>query len=626
MLSNLGLISVVISALSSFLIIYYSYFDIKIIGNHISKKIIFFSNLQITFTFLSFFTLLFAFLISDFSLINVYENSHTTKPIFYKISGTWGNHEGSLLLWILILVLFSFLFFNMNSNLDKKFRLLTLIFQNLLIFAFFAFLLFISNPFNTVYPKPLEGLGLNPILQDPALAIHPPLLYLGFVGSSIYFSTALASLICKLQGIYFAKTIKPWVLISWFFQTIGILAGSIWAYYELGWGGFWFWDAVENASLIPWFLMTALMHSILVMERKNELYVWTVILSILTFTMSVTGTFLVRSGILNSVHTFANDPSRGLFILMFLTFMILSSLFIFFKYSPGPKKILGFLGKEYFILANNWFMIFFLLIVLIGTLYPIFLEVISGEKISIGPPYYNIVIAPFIIPFLLLMSIGPQMKWFKSSTNKLKINLFISIILVSIGTAIFLIINEIPIILILIIISSVFLIVQTSIDFLKSLKTKLFDLPRIISHFGFGLLIFFISINHIFSNEYDFNLKVGETKKFEKYIVKFEDLKILTQKNYKTLTGYFEVSDIKNNKIENLQPEIRFYNQPSTITYEASIKTKISGDTYLTMSNLNNSEFYNIKFQKKPFMGMIWFSVILIALGGLTRLFKIKVL
>ena len=202
MLSNFGLISVVISALSSLLIIYYSYFDIKIIGNHISKKIIFFSNLQITFTFLSFFTLLFAFLISDFSLINVYENSHTTKPIFYKISGTWGNHEGSLLLWILILVLFSFLFFNMNSNLDKKFRLLTLIFQNLLIFAFFAFLLFISNPFNTVYPKPLEGLGLNPILQDPALAIHPPLLYLGFVGSSIYFSTALASLICKLQGIY----------------------------------------------------------------------------------------------------------------------------------------------------------------------------------------------------------------------------------------------------------------------------------------------------------------------------------------------------------------------------------------------------------------------------------------
>ena len=253
-------------------------------------------------------------------MINVYENSHTTKPLFYKISGVWGNHEGSLLLWINILVLFSFLFLFLNNNKNKKFRILTLIIQNLLISIFFIFLLTNSNPFSKIFPIPNEGMGLNPILQDPILAIHPPLLYLGFVGSSIYFSAALAALLSQVEARSFAISIKPWVSISWFFQTVGILAGSIWAYYELGWGGFWFWDPVENSSLMPWFLMTALLHSVLVLERRIGLYSWVIILSILTFTMSVVGTFLVRSGILNSVHTFANDPSRGLFILTFFDF------------------------------------------------------------------------------------------------------------------------------------------------------------------------------------------------------------------------------------------------------------------------------------------------------------------
>ena len=625
MLSEIGITFITASILASLFLVYYSLTEIKIKNNIISKKIFHLSTLQSIFTILSFFTLLFAYIVSDFSLINVYENSHTTKPLFYKVSGVWGNHEGSLLLWITILVLFSFLFLNFNNSLEKKFRLLTLIFQNLLISAFLIFLLSNSNPFSEIYPTPQEGLGLNPILQDPALAIHPPLLYLGFVGSSIYFSAALASLISKYDGNNFAKAIKYWVLASWFFQTIGILVGSIWAYYELGWGGYWFWDPVENSSLMPWFLMTALFHSILILERKNGIYLWVIVLSILTFTMSVTGTFLVRSGILNSVHTFANDPSRGLYILIFLSLMIFSSLVIFYKYAPNEKRDFPFLSKEFFILINNWFMIFFLVVVLIGTLYPIALEVLSGQKISVGPPYYNIVLAPFLIPFLFFLSYGPQTKWLSSQQENKKKNLVIFLITIIIVLSFFFLSDTKSILINLILVSSIYLIIQTILDFFLSFKKsfKIFmdnDLSRIISHLGFGLLILFISLNSIFSVEYDFNLKVGEVKNESRYEIALKNLNVSSEKNYKKITGDVIVSNNQKNISEFLKPEIRIYNKPETITYEASIKSRVFSDIYVTMSNLSESDFYNIKLQNKPFMNLIWISVIIISLGGFLRI------
>ena len=276
------------------------------------------------------------------------------------------------------------------------------------------FIILNSNPFSSINPIPKEGLGLNPILQDPALAIHPPLLYIGFVGSSIYFSAAMASMISNYSGRFFAQSIKSWVLISWTFQTLGILVGSIWAYYELGWGGFWFWDPVENASLLPWFAMTALLHSLLVLEKRNTLYFWTIILCLLTFTLSVTGTFLVRSGILNSVHTFDNDTSRCIYILIFLSLMIFASIyFLFSKYRP-TNDLINSNSKETFVLINNWFMMFYLITVLLGTLYPIFTDAISNNKISVGPPFYNTVIIPVVIAFLFFMAIGPQTKWIKN--------------------------------------------------------------------------------------------------------------------------------------------------------------------------------------------------------------------
>ena len=365
MLSNIGIILIILTLFLSFLIIYTSVVNIKEKNNIIDKKIYHYTFYQVIFSILSFLTLLAGFINSDFSLINVFENSHSDKPLFYKIAGTWGSHEGSLLLWINIIVVFSFLFLIYNKKSNKIFRLYTLIFQNFLILGFFIFLLFNSNPFSKIYPIPLEGLGLNPILQDPALVIHPPLLYVGFVGSSIYFSAAMASLVSNYKGKEFALSIKPWILISWCFQTLGIIAGSIWAYYELGWGGFWFWDPVENVSLMPWFAITALMHSVIVLEKRNSIYSWVVILCLSTFILSVTGTFLVRSGILNSVHTFANDPSRGIYILLLLAIMIFASLIIFFKNNKRETYNFQIQSKETFILINNWFMFFFLISVFI---------------------------------------------------------------------------------------------------------------------------------------------------------------------------------------------------------------------------------------------------------------------
>ena len=621
MLSNIGSLLIFLILSISLLIIYNSCLDLKINNITIKKSIYNLSLFQTTFTILSFLTLVTGFIYSDFSIVNVYENSHTAKPFFYKIAGSWGNHEGSLLLWINILVIFSYLFLVFNYKHNKKFRLYTLIFQNFLILGFVIFLLLNSNPFSPIFPIPSQGLGLNPILQDPALAIHPPLLYIGFVGCSIYFSAAIASILSEYNGRQFALSIKSWVQISWVFQTLGITVGSIWAYYELGWGGFWFWDPVENASLLPWFAISALMHSIMVLEKRNTLYEWVIILCLLTFTLSVTGTFLVRSGILNSVHTFASDPSRGLYILLFLSLMIFTSLIIFFK--KRKKEIYSFNSnsRETFILANNWFMVFFLATVLIGTLYPIFLDVLTGAKVSVGPPFYNIVIIPLVIPFLLLMTLGPQFNWINSKKKKLYKTLYILIGAIIINLILFHLFGNYGFYSNLILITATFLILHSILDAKKSINSrKRFEYPRIISHLGFGLLVFFIGINHQNSIETDFNLKVGDTKTLSNYKVSFEDIKIKQNKNYKSLIGNFKIADLKKKKIQYLYPEIRIYNNPETLTYEAAIKSKISSDLYLTMSNVARSDFYNIKFQNKPFMIWIWISAFMIAIGGFVQL------
>jgi len=625
MLSNLGNILLFGSILITLSIIYFAYQNIKEKNFLIGKNLVYLSFFQITFIIASFLLLIFAFVFSDFSLLAVYQNSHTAKPIFYKIAGVWGNHEGSLLLWVNIMVIFSFLFFLFNYKFNKSYSLNTLLVQNILILGFLIFLISNSNPFFKILPIPSEGLGLNPILQDPALAIHPPLLYLGFVGSSIYFSAAMAAILSNSNGKNFASSIKVWVLISWSFQSLGIIVGSIWAYYELGWGGFWFWDPVENASLIPWFCMTALAHSVLVLEKRNYLYNWVLILSIITFISSVTGTFLVRSGILNSVHTFANDPARGMYILIFLSLMIFFSFVIFFKRKINDNFYLEPISKETFILSNNWFMMFYLATVFIGTIYPIFTQVLYDTKISVGPPFYNSVIAPIIIPFLIMMAIGPRLNWIKQKYNDFKSLIFILILSCVINFLIFSFLKSYNLLSNLIIISSLFLILYSLKDFIINSKTKsYYNLPSFLSHTGFGILMLFIILNHNFSKEYDLNIKVGETKKIDNIEIKFEDLKIEKRENYNAIIGNFNILELKKNYRKNLNPEIRIYNNPQTLTFESAIKTNLQQDLYLTMSNIDGSDFYNVKFQIKPFMLWIWFAALLTASGGLLRTFLKK--
>ena len=622
MASLIGYYSLIFGFCTSLLIILISIKNFKNI-NVFNTRIISLTFLQFFFVVTSFLGLILSFVNSDFSNQTVFNHSHTTKPLFYKISGTWGNHEGSLLLWLLVLTLFIFLFLLKSKEQTKKYRVLTLLFQQIIVIGFFVFLIKSSNPFSNIFPVPTEGLGLNPILQDPALAIHPPILYLGYVGSSIIFSSSLAATSLNNISKEWAKHIKPWVLISWIFLTIGILLGSIWAYYELGWGGFWFWDPVENVSLMPWLALTTLLHCILVLEKRLVLTSWVIILSISTFTLSMSGTFLVRSGILNSVHTFASDPERGLFILIFLFSLIFLSLFIFFSFHKVENQNTNhffWLSKETSILINNWFMMYFLSVILIGTVYPIFLEVLSSEKISVGPPFYNKLIIPFLIPFLLAMAIGPKLKWIKSDLkDRLYLILFLFISLLLSG----LIVNSLDISFL----TNTILITAAFYLFLISLRdffmNKFENLSQNVAHFGFSLLILSIIFNNIFSTEVITNLKIGETFHSEKFKINFEKIEQNDKQNFKSLTGKFNIED-QNGVVDVLEPELRIYNQPNIVTSEADIKTNMITDKFMTMNLVRDQEYFNIRYQIKPFMIWIWISVLLITFGGLISLFKKK--
>ena len=622
MASLIGSYSLIFGAFFSFLIFFFSiknFREDKILDN----KIFYLSFLQFLFVLISFLGLVFSFIISDFSNETVYNYSHSTKPLFYKISGTWGNHEGSLLLWLLVLTLFITLFIFKSKKQPKKYRILTILFQQIIIFGFLIFLLKTSSPFNFIYPLPKEGLGLNPILQDPALAIHPPILYLGYVGSSIIFSSALAAMVTDYITKEWAKHIKKWILISWIFLTLGILVGSIWAYYELGWGGFWFWDPVENVSLMPWFALITLIHCILVLERRLILKSWVVVLSIATFTLSMSGTFLVRSGILNSVHTFANDPERGLFILIFLFSLIFLSIFIFFVFNKEDKKnyhSVSWMSREMSIITNNWFMMYFLSVVLIGTIYPIILEVISSNKISIGPPFYNKLIIPFLIPFLLFMSIGPKLKWIKSNLDQ-KIFLFL-LLLVSLLLSFFIVKNlNINFLINTILIGSAFYLFFVTLRDFFIMRSVNFS--QNIAHFGFSLFILSVLFNNIFTTEIITNLKVGETFQSDKIKIHFENINQSNSQNYKSLIGNFKIENVDGTS-EILQPELRIYNQPNIVTSEADIKTSLFEDKFITINIVQNKEYFNVRYQIKPFMIWIWISVLLISLGGLFSLFKQK--
>src|SRR6478736_2142812 len=368
---------------------------------------------QFCFVATAFAALTICYVRSDFSVLNVFENSHSAKPLVYKLSGLWGNHEGSMLLWVLILSLFGALVALFGGNLPARLKATVLAVQASIAVAFILFILITSNPFLRIPEPPFEGRDLNPILQDPGLAIHPPLLYLGYVGLSIAFSFAIAALIDGRIDAAWARWVRPWTLLAWMFLTLGIAMGSYWAYYTLGWGGWWFWDPVENASFMPWLAATALLHSVLVMEKRSALKVWTILLAILAFSLSLIGTFLVRSGVLTSVHAFAVDPRRGIFILAILVVFIGGALLLFAARAPLLKQggLFAPISREGALVLNNLFLTSACAAVFVGTLYPLALEALTDDKISVGPPFFNATFAPLLIPLLLAMPFGPLLGW-----------------------------------------------------------------------------------------------------------------------------------------------------------------------------------------------------------------------
>ena len=620
MISNyIGFYALLFGLVISFILIVKSILFLK----NKNKVDNFFSLLssQFILTVISFLSLIYSFVNSDFSNNTVFNHSHTSKPLFYKISGTWGNHEGSLLLWLLVLTFFIMIFFIKSGNLKLTYRVLTIFFQQIIILGFYIFIIFTSNPFGVLYPVPLQGLGLNPILQDPLLAIHPPVLYLGYVGSSIIFSSSLATLVTNTMDNEWAKHIKKWIFTSWIFLTLGIMLGSIWAYYELGWGGFWFWDPVENVSLMPWFCLTALIHTISVLEKRNMLQSWTFILSIMTFTLSMSGTFLVRSGILNSIHTFANDPSRGLFILVFLFSLILLSIFIFFVYYENikVKEIqFKFISKETSILLNNWFLMYFLSVVLVGTVYPIFLEAFTNEKISVGEPFYQKLITPFMVPFLIFMAFAPNISWIKQKAKIFNIKILILFLLNLILAFYIVRLTDTKYLFSTILITSaLFLFLISLKDFINSNSL----ISQRISHLAFSILILSILFNGILAKEYNSNMGIGDEVKFFNGTIKFLKISINKENNYQNIKGTFEYKNLQNKDIL-FEPEIRVYDQPNISTSEADIKTNFFTDNILNFNLLKDEEYFSVRYQYKPLMFWVWISTFFLAFGGVLSFFR----
>ena len=582
---------------------------------------------------LSFFLLMIGFIISDFSITNVFQNSHTTKPLLYKIAGVWGNHEGSMLLWLAVLSIFNFII-NRFYN-EKNYLLIskTLQVHAFVILGFLIFIILTSNPFKSMGFVPKDGLGFNPILQDPALAIHPPLLYIGYVGFSAAFSISVAVMSIKNIGnIPWHIYMKFFVIVAWSFLTIGIALGSIWAYYELGWGGWWFWDPVENAALMPWLLGTALFHSLITVERKKSLQTWVLLLAILAFLLSVIGTFLVRSGILTSVHTFALDPSRGLYILFFITLLGGYSLLLFFIKSKKfvNENYFSFLSREGAILVNNILMVIVCASVFFGTTYPLFFEIITNKRISVGEPYFNSTIIPIIIPAILVMGIGPALSWGKGENIKSLKTLIPSAIITFITIVIFILIYKsynffglAGLALSSWIISTIFITIIKKIKVYfkqKHYPYKNFMVQSksmIIAHLGVGLMILGITGSSMWKEEVISKIKINEDIEINKYIISFKKIDKIIGKNYLAIQGTFIVRDKNNNYITTLNPENRYYPVTNTSTTEASIHTNLLRDLYLVLGDGNLENGWIIRIYNNPLVVWIWIGVIIIFIGGI---------
>jgi len=570
---------------------------------------------------IAFSILILAYINSDFSLLNVWSNSHTSKPLIYKISGSWGNHEGSMLLWCWVMSLYGFLVAINFQKISSNFKIRILMFQGILSFGFITFLKFKSNPFEKLFPIPEEGIGLNPLLQDPGLAFHPPFLYLGYVGLSIVWSFALAGLFNESFDRDWATKTKPWVIISWIFLSVGITLGSYWAYYELGWGGFWFWDPVENASLIPWIVATALMHSILVMEKRGILINWCILLSILGFALSMVGTFIVRSGLLTSVHAFANDPDRGLFILTLIAIYIVGSLLVFAIKPIRQIKISQYnlLSKDFFLIINNLLLIVSALTIFIGTIYPMILEIFSGDRISVGTPFYTITVVPIIFLFSFLAPIAISLPWGKLRAKFEYIKIFILLMLSLLFSWIFYIYFNIENIFSNLGVFASFWIILSSFQGLVK-KNNNVSLSSFFGHVGLGILILGCSVSISSQKQFEGPLNLNEKINIGNYKVTFLNVKDGNGPNYINSTGNFSLE--KTDKIIKLSAEKRFYPVEKSVTTEAGIYSKYFSHIYIILGEKINSEKWVVRIWYKPLVSLIWIGALITAFGGLLSLYR----
>ncbi|MFM7083879.1 MAG: heme lyase CcmF/NrfE family subunit [Hyphomicrobium sp.] len=609
----------------------------QLINHHIMAMSDRAAILQFILLLLSFLCLIYGFLVSDFSISNVALNSHSEKPLLYKISGAWGSHEGSMILWVFILSLFGAAVALFGRNLPQTLRANVLGVQASIAVAFSIFILFTSNPFLRLNPAPFEGRGLNPILQDPALAFHPPFLYAGYVGFSIAFSFALAALIEGRIDAAWARWVRPWTLAAWMFLTLGISMGSWWAYYELGWGGWWFWDPVENASLMPWLAGTALLHSALVMEKREALKVWTILLAIITFSLSLVGTFLVRSGVLTSVHAFAVDPARGVFILLILLFFTGGGL-AFFAARVGVLRqggIFAPISREGSLVLNNILLSTACATVFIGTLYPLALEILTGEKISVGAPFFNLTFIPLMIPLLLALPFGPLLQWKRGDLYGVAQRLLgIAVLSLVLSLFVYALQEDGPWLAPLAVALGFWVLFGSFVDLLNRCRAgsvtwsefqrRFFNQPRsaygtVLAHGGVGILVLGIVFTSAYKTEEIVSLKIGESTQLKNFSLTFKKYEPQKGPNYSEQIAFLEVSE--GGQIRTLlTPSKRLYTVPPQSTTEAGIYPLWTGDLYVALGdeNPNGSIAFRIYFH--PFVRLIWGGTFLMFCGGLISL------
>ncbi|MCX8049841.1 MAG: heme lyase CcmF/NrfE family subunit [Methylohalobius sp.] len=576
----------------------------------------------------AFWCLVQSFIANDFSLAYVAQHSNSALPLFYRISAVWGAHEGSVLLWALILGLWTAAVSVFNRGLGEAFVARVLGILGLISAGILAFILFTSNPFERLIPAPPDGQDLNPLLQDFGLAVHPPMLYLGYVGLAVPFSFALAALLSGSLDPAWARWSRPWTLTAWAFLTLGITLGSWWAYYELGWGGWWFWDPVENASFMPWLLATALIHSLAVTEKRGAFKAWTVLLSILAFSLSLLGMFLVRSGVLVSVHAFANDPKRGLFILVFLGLVIGASLVLYALRAPKVQDHARFhwFSKESLLLANNILLVTAAASVLLGTLYPLVLDALGLGKISVGPPYFASVFTPVVTPIFLLAGIGPLVSWRQGEVTQTwrRVRWMIPL---SVGTAVTMgaVFFDLKHFQTLAAVSCALWLAATSLlplaqrlrrrEGLSSLRQPAGFYGMTLAHFGLSVFLFGVAISNQYSVEKTVRLSPGQSVELSGYTFLFKGIQESEGPNYRSDTGWFEVY-AGDQKIAELWPEKRFYRVQRSVMTEAAIDWGVRRDLYVALGEALEGDSWSVRLYVKPWVRWIWLGGGLIALGG----------